>query len=133
MGNCQDNNYRISEQKPSDGAKKAESKPERSRHSGAILGLTIVGDQIISCSDDKTIAISKWTPRSKRTDSYDEISYLTGHSRAVNRVAASRSSSQDSVCWTASRDLSIRCVSLLIMMKIKCAVSLPLNPCFDHV
>ena len=84
---------------------------EKSRHAGSILALATIDDKIITCSDDKTIAVSKWMRTDENPLQSTEISSLIGHTRAVNRVATFSTFAGNPMCWTASRDLSIRCVS----------------------
>ena len=81
---------------------------ERPRHQGSILGLSCVEDKLISCSDDNTLVISS------ATASNGTISQLVGHKRAVNRVVGFEKGLKSGkfMCWSASRDLSLRCVSL---------------------
>ena len=105
MGNKQ--SYRVTKKDKPD----KNLTPEKSRHAGSILGLATIDDKIITCSDDKNIAVSKWLRTGENPLQSTEISYLIGHTRAVNRVAAFNTIAGNPMCWTASRDLSIRCVS----------------------
>lgn len=107
MGNCQDSNYKVPNLKLGANLREKDKHLEKSRHAGAILNLSLIDDKVISCSDDKIIAVSGWN-----FDGKQHVSYLTGHSRAVNRVAGFKNSSNDLMCWSASRDLSIKCWNL---------------------
>ena len=87
------------------------------RHQGSILDLCRIGNTLISCSDDNTIGVSEWNNLSgggSLLGNATQLSHLTGHTRAVNRLSASRINNNTTpICWSASRDLSIRCVSFL--------------------
>lgn len=107
MGNCHDSVYSVSTKAPD--AK--ERMTGKSRHAGSILGIATIDDKIITCGDDKAIAVSKWASTKENSLQSAGISYLSGHSRAVNRVAIFHTVAGNPMCWTASRDLSIRCVS----------------------
>lgn len=108
MGNCQDSNYKAPNS-ISEAYLPEREKHLKCRHVGAILNLSSIDDKIISCSDDKAIAVSGWDLDGKGNQ---HISYLTGHTKAVNRVVGFKNSSNDLMCWSASRDLSIRCWNL---------------------
>ena len=80
---------------------------ERPRHQGSILGLSCIEDKLITCSDDNTLVVSSATASNGTT------SQLVGHKRAVNRVVGFEHGLKSGklMCWSASRDLSLRCVS----------------------
>ena len=80
---------------------------ERPRHQGSILGLSCIEDKLISCSDDNNLVVSS------ATASNEKITQLVGHKRAVNRVVGFEHGLKSGkfMCWSVSRDLSLRCVS----------------------
>ena len=66
-------------------------------HSGGILGMTQLSDnEVVTCSDDKTIAIFNVDQKQIRQ-------YLKGHTKAVNRVI-----SDGHYIWSCSRDLCVK-------------------------
>lgn len=120
MGNvCQQQEkkrYKIADPVSSLTTQQRQKKNENEKpvHEGVILGLSVIENKIISCSDDKTIAVSPWinsSPLQKTTEKFNEICHLKGHNRAVNRVVGFENNSHSLMCWSASRDLSLRCVS----------------------
>ena len=117
MGNS---NYKVSKKSTA----LTERTVEKSRHAGSILGLATISNQIITCSDDKTIGVSKFDLLDKSTISSKAVRYHTGHERAINRVVAFENSSGNPSCWTASRDLSIKCVRALHLISANCVVLL---------
>lgn len=104
--------------------------PLNSIHKGSILGITCSSssstDQIVTCSDDKTIAIFRYghdvlpisthgcilesacnNDNASKSKSIQNIKYFEGHSKTVNKVLFL---GNDTLC-TASRDLSLKQVS----------------------
>ena len=76
-------------------------------HKGPILG--ICSNKLIdlfTCSDDNKIALSKYDGKQNNS-----IKYYEGHSKAVNKVLYTENSNS---LWSASRDLSLKNVILLI-------------------
>jgi WD40 repeat protein len=118
MGVCQGNAYKI----PNPGSvdDKSRSDQEKLRHTGSILGLSSIGEQIFSCSDDKSVVVSSWdyASNTKSANEPRDLTILRGHSRAVNCVTSFRDLSGFSKCWTASRDLSVKCVSMQRIYRI---------------
>lgn len=110
MGVCQSNPYKVP--KPDSTECKIHNEIEKHRHSGSILGLSSTDEQIFSCSDDKSIAVSPWghASRSKSIKEPENLTILRGHSRAVNCVSSFKDISGRSKCWTVSRDLSVKLV-----------------------
>ena len=113
MGVCQSNAYKLSEQAKSHDNYGSDGTREKSRQLGAILGLSSISGKLLTCSDDKTVAVSQWNyPSPLHTSPKREgVSILTGHTKAVNRVTAFKDINGNLKCWTASRDLSLKCVS----------------------
>lgn len=116
MGVCHSNAYKLPEPKNLCDHHETIDKPEISRQSGAILGLSSIAGKLLTCSDDKTVAVSLWNYPSPLHTSPDRegVSILTGHTKAVNRVSAFKDTNGNLKCWTASRDLSLKCVSLFL-------------------
>ena len=65
-------------------------------HDGSIANICAFKNHLVSCSEDKRVALFDW-------DLPDAPKYFIGHTKAVNRVFGSQS-----FIWSASRDLSIR-------------------------
>ena len=112
MGICQGNAYKVSKSSGFDD-KSHNDQIEKPRHLGSILGLSSIDEQIFSCSDDKSVVVSSWdyASHSKNVNESRDLTILRGHSRAVNCVTSFRDLSGSYKCWTASRDLSVKCVS----------------------
>lgn len=66
-------------------------------HTGSVLGLHALGNNTVSCSDDRRICIFDWASPAQSKF------YCSGHDKAVNRVLA-----VDAHVWSVSRDLSLR-------------------------
>ena len=94
------------------------------RHKGSILGTSCIDDRLISCSDDNTLIVS-----SAGTKGTGPFTQLIGHKRAVNRVVGFKHPSNGtSMCWSASRDLSIRCVRHLCLFHLVPCIMIHLLP-----
>lgn len=113
MGVCHSNAHKLPEPKYFYDNHQSDDKLEISRQSGAILGLSSIAGKLLTCSDDKTVAVSLWNyPSPLHTSpNHEGVSILTGHKKAVNRVTAFKDTNGNLKCWTASRDLSLKCVS----------------------
>eukprot|EP01038_Epipyxis_sp_PR26KG_P004742 gene4742-6653_t len=78
-------------------------------HQGSVLGIASISDEnrektnIISCSDDTSIAVSNRLEL--LTNKSYSSNYMYGHSKAVNRVIIDN---DKNYIWTASRDLSLK-------------------------
>jgi WD40 repeat protein len=77
-------------------------------HQGPVLGIDIDSEnkEIVSCSDDKTIALFS-VDRSEQL----KPRYCIGHKKAVNKVKLTK----DAI-WSCSRDLSIRKVTKYLLI-----------------
>ena len=111
---CHSNTYKLPGPKSLCDSNDSGDKLEISRQSGAILGLSSIAGKLLTCSDDKTVAVSLWNyPSPLHTSpNHEGVSILTGHKKAVNRVTAFKDTNGNLKCWTASRDLTLKCVSL---------------------
>ena len=59
-----------------------ELESDKPLHEGSIFGLSALSETaIVSCGEDKRVAVYNW-------DAPLNTTYFTGHSKAVNRVAA---------------------------------------------
>lgn len=76
---------------------------------GGILDICCNGDDVISCSDDKRISLLDW----RKLQSSPQSRYLTGHTRAVNKVIG-----RNNTLFSASRDLSVRIWNISSMAEI---------------
>lgn len=65
-------------------------------HDGSIANISSYSNKLITCSDDKRIALFDW-------DLSDKPFYINGHTKTVNRVCGT-----NNFIWSTSRDLSIR-------------------------
>jgi hypothetical protein len=116
MGNlCERNKSTYEASETTKGAPREKAAPrddslDGPRHEGSVLGLAAIGDKLISCADDKLLAVSSWIKDGKIPPK-KSCAYLKGHGKAVNRVVAFTDASGTALSWSASRDLSIRCVS----------------------
>jgi hypothetical protein len=79
-------------------------------HESAILDVDVQGELLGTCSDDKTVAVSS-IPYLLSKGKYEPI-LLRSHLKAVNKIRFFQMENSVKL-WSASRDLSIKLVSML--------------------
>lgn len=130
MGNCKAKSY---EYRAHDEAQEESDDMIPAWHEGSILGMSAAyydaaGLPLVSCSDDKRIAICRGsvTALFSRTSNHTQTAMVfgSGHNNAVNRVAVTRR-----YVYSVSRDLSLRQVLPLLLVATLLSLSWSLFSC----